>query len=125
MIRHLSINNLMLIDKIEMDFGIGLCVLTGETGAGKSMILESLELLSGRRVKTNIRSDNGLKTVITALVEISKYTLIKKVLDELDINVEDEIIIKRIIDSDGKSKALINDNLVSLTTLKDNNLKSF
>ena len=65
MIRHLSINNLMLIDKIEMDFGIGLCVLTGETGAGKSMILESLELLSGRRVKTNIRSDNGQKTVIT------------------------------------------------------------
>ena len=63
----------MLIDKIEMDFGLGLCVLTGETGAGKSMILESLELLSGRRVKTNLRSDNGQKTVITALVEISKY----------------------------------------------------
>ena len=82
------------------------------------MILESLELLSGRRVKTNIRSDNGQKTIITALIEISKYTLIKKVLDELDINVEDEIIIKRIIDNDGKSKALINDNLVSLTTLK-------
>ncbi len=108
----------MLIDKIEMDFGIGLCVLTGETGAGKSMILESLELLSGRRVKTNIRPDNGQTTIITALVEISKYTFIKKVLDQLDINVEDEIIIKRIIDSHGKSKALINDNLVSLTTLK-------
>ena len=118
MIRHLSINNLMLIDKIDMDFGIGLCVLTGETGAGKSMILESLELLSGRRVKTNMRSDNGQKTVITALVEISKYTFIKKILDDLDINVEDEIIIKRIIDSDGKSKAFINDNLVGLTTLK-------
>ena len=118
MIRHLSIKNLMLIDQIEMDFGIGLCVLTGETGAGKSMILESLELLSGRRVKTNIRSDNGQKTVITALVEISKYNFIQKLLDELDIFVEDEIIIKRIIDSDGKSKALINDNIVSLTTLK-------
>ena len=118
MIRHLSISNLMLIDKIEMDFGIGLCVLTGETGAGKSMILESLELLSGRRVKTNMRSDNGQKTVITALVEISKYTFIKKILDDLDINVEDEIIIKRIIDNDGKSKAFINDNLVGLTTLK-------
>ena len=70
MIRHLSINNLMLIDKIEMDFGIGLCVLTGETGAGKSMILESLELLSGRRVKGNIRSDNGKKTVILSLIHI-------------------------------------------------------
>ena len=118
MIRHLSINNLMLIDKIEMDFGIGLCVLTGETGAGKSMILESLELLSGRRVKGNIRSDNGKKTVITALVEISNCSFIKNQLDELDINFEDEIIIKRIIDCDGKSKALINDCLVSLTTLK-------
>ena len=125
MIRHLSINNLMLIDKIEMDFGLGLCVLTGETGAGKSMILESLELLSGRRVKTNLRSDNGQKTVITALVEISKYTFIKKLLDQLDINVEDEIIIKRIIDSDGKSKAFINDNLVSLTTLKSITLNLF
>ena len=108
----------MLIDKIEMDFGIGLCVLTGETGAGKSMILESLELLSGRRVKGNIRSDNGKKTVITALVEISNCSFIKNQLDELDINFEDEIIIKRIIDCDGKSKALINDCLVSLTTLK-------
>ena len=118
MIRHLSINNLMLIDNIEMDFGIGLCVLTGETGAGKSMILESLELLSGRRVKQNIRSNNGKKTVITAVVEISKHDFIKKYLDKLDIIIDDEIIIKRIIDSDGKSKALINDSLVSLTSLK-------
>ena len=93
-------------------------MLTGETGAGKSAILESLELLSGRRVKTNLRSDNGKKTVITALVEISKYTFIKKLLYQLDINVEDEIIIKRIIDSDGKSKAFISNNLVSLTTLR-------
>ena len=108
----------MLIDKIDMDFGIGLCVFTGETGAGKSMILESLELLSGRRVKGNIRSDNGKKTVITALVEISNYSFIKNQLDELDINFEEEIIIKRIIDCDGKSKALINDSLVGLTTLK-------
>ena len=61
MIRHLSINNLLLIDKIDMDIGIGLCVLTGETGAGKSMILESLELLSGRRIKNLIW---GLKIII-------------------------------------------------------------
>ena len=118
MIRHLSISNLMLINKIEMEFGIGLCVLTGETGAGKSMILESLELLSGRRVKPNTRSDNGKKTIITALVDISKYSYIKKQLNELDIIFEDEIIIKRVIECDGKSKALINDNLVSLATLK-------
>ena len=63
----------MLIDKIDMDIGIGLCVLTGETGAGKSMILESLELLSGRRIKPNVRPENNNKTIISALIDISKF----------------------------------------------------
>ncbi len=119
MIRHLSINNLMLIDKIEMDIGIGLCVLTGETGAGKSMILESLELLSGRRVKPNLRPENGKKTIISAIIDISKFNEVQKLLDKLDIDFDSELIIKRIIDADGKSKAMINDNLVSLSTLKE------
>ena len=51
----------MLIENIELEFGEGLCVLTGETGAGKSMILESLELLSGARVKSNFKPDNQKK----------------------------------------------------------------
>ncbi len=119
MIRHLSINNLLLIDKIELDFGLGLCVLTGETGAGKSMILESLELISGRRAKPNIRPENDKKTIITALINISEFDEIKVLLNNVDINVEEEIIIKRVIESDGKSKAMINDQLVSLSTLKN------
>ncbi len=119
MIRHLSINNLMLVDKIEMDIGLGLCVLTGETGAGKSMILESLELISGRRIKPNSRPDSGKKTVITALIDISDFEEIKELLTRQEINFEDEIIIKRIIESDGKSKAIINDNIVGLNTLKE------
>ena len=118
MIRHLSINNLLLIDKIDMDIGIGLCVLTGETGAGKSMILESLELLSGRRIKSNVRPENNNKTVITALIDISKFVEIKNYLIEQEINVDNEIIVKRIIEKDGKSKAMVNDNIVSLSTLK-------
>ncbi len=118
MIRHLSINNLMLIDKIEMDIDIGLCVLTGETGAGKSMILESLELLSGRRVKPNLRPENQKKTIISALIDISKFVEIKKYLIEQEINVDDEIVVKRIIEKDGRSKAMVNENLVGLNTLK-------
>ena len=98
MIRHLSINNLLLIDKIDMDIGIGLCVLTGETGAGKSMILESLELLSGRRIKSNVRPENNNKTIITALIDISKFEEIKNYLIEQEINVDNEIIVKRIIE---------------------------
>ncbi len=118
MIRHLSINNLMLIDKIDMDIGIGLCVLTGETGAGKSMILESLELLSGRRIKPNVRPENNNKTIISALIDISKFQEIKDYLIEQEIYSDSEIIIKRIIEKDGKSKAMVNDNIVSLSTLK-------
>ena len=118
MIRHLSINNLLLIDKIDMDIGIGLCVLTGETGAGKSMILESLELLSGRRIKSNVRPENNNKTIITALIDISKFEEIKNYLIEQEINVDNEITVKRIIEKDGKSKAMVNDNIVSLSTLK-------
>ena len=108
----------MLIDKIEMDIGIGLCVLTGETGAGKSMILESLELLSGRRVKPNLKPDNQKKTIISALIDISKFTDVRNYLNEQEINAENEIIVKRIIEVDGRSKAMVNENLVGLNTLK-------
>ncbi len=118
MIRHLSINNLMLIKRIDMEIGIGLCVLTGETGAGKSMILESLELLSGRRIKPNLKPQNGTKTIISALVDISNFEEIKKLLSSIEIDFEDEIIIKRTIEVDGRSKALVNDNIVSLSILK-------
>ena len=109
----------MLIKKIDMDLGIGLCVLTGETGAGKSMILESLDLLSGRRIKPNLRPENGNKTIISALIDISNFAEIRDLLTTLEIDFEDEIVVKRTIETDGKSKALVNDNLVSLSTLKE------
>ena len=119
MIKYLSITNLLLIEKIEINIGFGLCVLTGETGAGKSMILESLDLLSGRRMKPNVRVNNEKKTVISALIDINDKQKVKTILSALDIEYEDEIIVKRIIDTDGKSKAMVNDNLVSLNTLKE------
>ena len=109
----------MLIDKIELEFGEGLCVLTGETGAGKSMILESLELLSGARLKSNLKPENQKKTIISALIDITNFDGIGKYLKSLGIDNGEEVVIKRIIESDGKGKALINENVVSLSTLKD------
>ena len=109
----------MLIDNIELEFGEGLCVLTGETGAGKSMILESLELLSGARLKSNLKPANQKKTIISALIDISNFDGIGEYLKNLGIDDEEEVVVKRIIESDGKSKALINENVVSLSTLKD------
>ncbi len=119
MIRHLTITNLMLIDNIELEFSSGLCVLTGETGAGKSMILESLDLLSGARMKSNLKPDNQKKTIISALIDISDFNKVQEYLKDLGIDYEGGVVLKRIIEIDGKSKALINENVVSLSTLKD------
>ncbi len=119
MIKSLSIRNLLLIDKIDFIFNSGLCVLTGETGAGKSMIIDSLNLISGSRIKTGLKPEKGKITSITAVLEIIKNPKIKKLLLELGIECEDEIIIRRTINDDGKSKSFINDNLISLSILKE------
>jgi len=119
MIKSLSIRNLLLIDKIDFTFNNGLCVLTGETGAGKSMIIDSLNLICGSRIKTGLKPEKGKTTIITAMIEITNNPKIKKTLSELAIECEDEIIIRRTINDDGKSKSFINDNLISLNILKN------
>ena len=118
MLKHLSIKNLLLIDQIDFIFNQGLCVLTGETGAGKSMILDSLSLISGNRARNTLRPPEGKKTSITALFNIKNFDNVKKILDDLGIDSEEEILIKRVISSDGKSKSFIDDDLVSLGVLK-------
>ena len=118
MLKHLSIKNLLLIDQIDFIFNQGLCVLTGETGAGKSMILDSLSLISGNRARNTLRPPEGKKTSITALFNIKNFDNVKKILEDLGIDSEEEILIKRVISSDGKSKSFIDDDLVSLGVLK-------
>ncbi|MAZ07699.1 MAG: DNA repair protein RecN [Rickettsiales bacterium] len=118
MLKHLSIKNLLLIDQIDFVFNQGLCVLTGETGAGKSMILDSLSLISGNRARNTLKPPEGIKTSITALFDIKNFNNVKKILEELGIEPEEEILIKRVISSDGKSKSFIDDDLVSLGVLK-------
>ena len=109
----------MLIEKIEINVSSGLCVLTGETGAGKSMILESLDLLSGRRIKPNVKPKNNKNTIISAIIDIDGNEKVQKYLSFLEIDFEKEIILKRIIDHDGKSKAFVDDNVVALNTLRE------
>ncbi len=119
MLKYLSIKNLILIKNVEINFQNGLTVFTGETGAGKSMILDSLNLISGGRLKSSIKPEEGKKTIITAIIDITGFPSIKDKLSDLDIDVDSEIIIKRILSQDGKSKSFINDNIVSLNTLKN------
>ena len=119
MLKYLSIKNLILIQHIEINFQNGLSVFTGETGAGKSMILDSLSLISGGRTKSSIKPEKGKKTIITAIIDIHHFPEIKMKLDNIGIETDNEIIIKRILDEYGKSKSFINDTPISLNTLKD------
>ena len=125
MIKHLSIKNLLLIDQIDIELNNGLCVLTGETGAGKSMILDSLGLISGERLKSSFKPKDQKVSSVTAIIDISNHLSIKSKIMELGIHCENEILIKRIINNDGKSKAFINDNIVSLNILKNISNKLF
>ena len=118
MIKHLSIKNLLLIDEIDIELNNGLCVLTGETGAGKSMILDSLSLISGERIKASFKPGKGKTSSVSAIIDISNFKFLKHELQELGIDCDDEILIKRIITDSGKSKSFINDNLISLNILK-------
>ena len=119
MLKYLSIKNLILIQHIEINFQNGLSVFTGETGAGKSMILDSLSLISGGRTKSSIKPEKGKRTIITAIIDIHHFPEIKVKLDNIGIETDNEIIIKRILDEYGKSKSFINDTPISLNTLKD------
>ena len=96
MLKYLSIKNLILIQHIEINFQNGLSVFTGETGAGKSMILDSLSLISGGRTKSSIKPEKGKKTIITAIIDIQHLPEIKMKLDNIEIETDNEIIIKRI-----------------------------
>ncbi len=118
MIKLLSIRNLLLIDEIDLSLGEGLCVLTGETGAGKSMILDSLNLITGERAKSGLRPESGKVLSISALVDVDSFVFVKSKLNELGINYDNEILVKRIISDDGRSKCFINENLVTSGTLK-------
>ncbi len=118
MIKLLSIRNLLLIDEIDLSLDKGLCVLTGETGAGKSMILDSLNLITGERTKSGLRPDIGKTLSVSALVDVKGFIFVKSKLDELGINYDNEILVKRIISDDGRSKCFINENLVTSSTLK-------
>ena len=118
MLRFLSIKNIILIDSLNIDFSNGLCVLTGETGAGKSIILDSLGLVIGYRADYSIRPKNEKITEITATFSDIFKSETNEILKNLGIENSDEIILKRQLSNDNKSKSFINDHLVSLNTLK-------
>ncbi len=118
MIKKLVIRNYALIDNLEIDFSQGLSVITGETGAGKSIILGALSLILGQRADTRVVTDASLKTVVEGTFDISGYNL-GTFFDENDIEYDaTDCLLRREIAPSGKSRAFINDTPVTVAQLK-------
>ena len=119
MLKRLSISNYALIDQIEILFDQGLTIITGETGAGKSIILGALSLILGERADSSSIRNKERKTVVEAVFDIKDYNL-KSFFQENDIDYyEDELIARREINPNGRSRAFVNDGVVGLATLKE------
>ena len=118
MITSLSIKNYALIEKLAIDFSKGFSIITGETGAGKSIILGALGLVLGKRADLTSLKNKEEKCIIEAHFDISKYNLLP-FFEANDLDYEDETIIRREILSSGKSRAFINDSPVNLQELQE------
>ena len=118
MITSLSIKNYALIEKLTIDFSKGFSIITGETGAGKSIILGALGLVLGKRADLTSLKNKEEKCIIEAHFEISKYNL-RPFFEENDLDFEDDTIIRREILPSGKSRAFINDSPVNLQELQE------
>ena len=119
MLRQLVINDLAVIDSLNIDFKPGMTVLTGETGAGKSILLDALGLVLGDRADTNVIRGGTDKTDITAIFSTNKNPYINDRLDEMEIASDDELFIRRTISRDGRSRAYLNNTPVPVQTLRE------
>lgn len=119
MLTRLYIANYVLIDRLEIDFYGGLTTITGETGAGKSILLGALSLILGERADTKAMRDPAQKTIVEATIDIAGYDL-NEMLDSADVDHDtDECILRREIAPSGRSRAFVNDTPVSLAFLRD------
>lgn len=118
MITALSIKNYALIERLSIDFSKGFSIITGETGAGKSIILGALGLVLGKRADLTSLKNKEEKCIIEAQFDISKYNL-KAFFEANDLDYEEETIIRREILPSGKSRAFVNDSPVNLQELQD------
>ena len=117
MLQRLSISNYALIDNLEISFDKGLNILTGETGAGKSIILGALSLILGQRAESRYFFNQQKKCVIEGSFKIEGFHL-RSFFEDNDLDYEIETVLRREISADGKSRAFVNDTPVNLTILK-------
>lgn len=118
MLKKLFIQNYAIIDEIEIDFSAKLNIITGETGAGKSILMGALSLILGDRADSSVLLDRTRKSVAEGTFETNGRKEIKAFLKEYDLDTEEELVIRREIAANGKSRAFVNDTPVNLEQLR-------
>jgi len=118
MLQKLHIQNYAIIEAIQIDFSKYLNIITGETGAGKSILMGALNLILGERADTNALLDKEKKMFVEAYFSVKENTSIKTFLSSNELDFEDDLVVRREIAANGKSRAFINDTPVNLTQLK-------
>jgi DNA repair protein RecN (Recombination protein N) len=118
MLSRLSIRDIVLIDRLDIDFAQGLAVLTGETGAGKSILLDAFALALGARGDQALVRHGLEQGQVTAVFEVEKKHPARALLKANDIAAEDELILRRVQFSDGRTRAFVNDQPVSVQVMK-------
>ena len=119
MLKELIIKNIVLIKSLNIEFNKGLSVLTGETGTGKSILLDSLGLILGNRVDFSLIRKGENEASVTALFHVHDSHPVAQVLNSYNIEFENELLIRRHISSNGKSKCFINDILITRNALSE------
>jgi DNA repair protein RecN (Recombination protein N) len=119
MLAQLSIRDIVLIERLDIDFARGLTVLTGETGAGKSILLDALSLALGGRGDAGLVRSGASQGQVTALFDVPADHPVRRVLAENDIDTDGDIIMRRIQTADGRTRAFLNDQAVSASLLRD------
>lgn len=118
MLRRLSIKDVALIENLEIEFGDGFNVFTGETGAGKSIVIDAMNLALGERANRELIKHGSDKAIVEALFTLEEDSPARKILAELGIDVEEDLIISRELSSTGKNVCRVDGNLLTLSMLK-------
>jgi DNA repair protein RecN (Recombination protein N) len=118
MLSRLSIRDIVLIDRLDIDFADGLAVLTGETGAGKSILLDAFALALGGRGDAALVREGAEQGQVTAAFDLRKGHPVRAMLKAQDIAADDEVILRRVQLADGRTRAFVNDQPVSVQVLK-------
>ena len=120
MLSHLSIRDVVLVERLELEFQNGLSVLTGETGAGKSILLDALGLALGARAEARLVRKGAERAHVSAVFDLREDDGVRQQLSEQGIKTAGEpVILRRLLNADGRSRAFANDQAISVGLLRD------